>query len=227
MKKIYKIVSLLILFIFLTTYTSSGLNFFPEKENIFFKIRNIEIENTNIINSRDVNEKLAHIYGRNILFIKRDELEKPLKSFDFLESIEVKKKYPNTIIIKIYETKPVALIFKNNQKYLIDTSSNLILFEKKISIEGYPTIFGEDGEKSFIKFLKKLEKNNFPTKRVKNYYYFKIGRWDVHLLNGQIIKFPTNKTTKVIKQSIDLLKREDFKNYNVIDLRIHGKIVVK
>ena len=227
MKKFYRIVLLLALFIFLTTYTPSGLNVFPKKTNLFFEIQNIEIVNNHIINKEEIDKKLANIYGKNILFIKRNDLEKPLKSIDFLEKIEVKKKYPNTVIIKVYETKPIAIIFKKSKKYLLDSSSNLITFKESMFIDDFPSVFGEGAEKNFVNFFNKLENNNFPKQRVKNYYYFQIGRWDIQLLDGQIIKFPSNKTTKAIRQSIELLNRKDFKNYNIIDLRIQGKVVVE
>ena len=227
MKKFYRIVLLLALFIFLTTYTPSGLNVFPKKTNLFFEIQNIEIVNNHIINKEEIDKKLANILGKNILFIKRNDLEKPLKSIDFLEKIEVKKKYPNTVIIKVYETKPIAIIFKKSKKYLLDSSSNLITFKESMFIDDFPSVFGEGAEKNFVNFFNKLENNNFPKQRVKNYYYFQIGRWDIQLLDGQIIKFPSNKTTKAIRQSIELLNRKDFKNYNIIDLRIQGKVVVE
>ena len=35
------------------------------------------------------------------------------------------------------------------------------------------------------------------------------------------------KASDAIKKSIELLKREDFKNYNIIDLRVDGKIIVE
>jgi len=227
MKKFYRIVLLLALFIFLTTYTTSGLNVFPKKTNLFFEIQNIEIVNNHIINKEEIDKKLANILGKNILFIKRNDLEKPLKSIDFLEKIEVKKKYPNTVIIKVYETKPIAIIFKKSKKYLLDSSSNLITFKESMFIDDFPSVFGEGAEKNFVNFFNKLENNNFPKQRVKNYYYFQIGRWDIQLLDGQIIKFPSNKTAKAIRQSIELLNRKDFKNYNIIDLRIQGKVVVE
>ena len=58
-------------------------------------------------------------------------------------------------------------------------------------------------------------------------YYFQVDRWDVKLTNSQIIKFPSKKRKEAIQQSIKLLNHEDFENYKVIDLRIHGKIVVE
>ena len=68
----------------------------------------------------------------------------------------------------MYETKPLALFFKNNEKYLLDSLSNLIPYNKRWITGNIPTLFGEDAEKNFVKFLYLLEKNKFPTEKVKN-----------------------------------------------------------
>ena len=227
MKKLYKIIILLIALIFLTTYSPNEFNVFPKKKNFFFKIQNIKIINNHLIEESKIIEKLTEIYEKNILFIERNDIERPLKSIDFLEKIEVKKKYPNTVIIKVYETKPIAILFKKNHKYILDSSSNLITFNENMFIDDFPSVFGKGAEQNFINFYNQLENNNFPKRRVKNFYYFKIGRWDLQLLNNQIIKFPANKITEAIQQSVELLVHRDFENYNIIDLRIHGKIVVE
>ena len=49
----------------------------------------------------------------------------------------------------------------------------------------------------------------------------------MQLVNNKIIKFPDNNIDGAIKKSIKLLEREDFKNYNIIDLRVDGKIIVE
>ena len=227
MRKFYLILILTVLLIFLTTYSPSELNIFPKKKKLFFAIQNIEFENNNIIELSEINEKLKHIYGKNILFIDKNDIAKPLKSIDFLEKIEVKKKYPNTILIKLYESKPIAILFKKNEKYLLDNLSNLIIFNNNIFKESFPSVFGDGAENDFINFFNQLENNNFPKQKIQSYYYFQIGRWDIQLLNKQIIKFPATKRIEAIRQSVKLINREDFKNYNVIDLRIHDKIVVE
>ena len=226
MKKLYRIILLLLIFSFLTTYSPKEINVLPNK-SFFFKIENIEIINNYLISTNTIDEKMNKIYGKNILFIKRKDIQSLLSSIDFLKKIEVRKKYPDTIIIKVYETKLVAVLFKKDQKYLLDSSSNLIPFNTNILLKNLPSVFGEGAEKNFINFFKKLEKNNFATKRIKNFYYFQIGRWDIQLLNDQKIKLPSNKTTEAIQQIIELLDREDFKKYNVIDLRINDKIIVE
>ena len=227
MNKFYRIFLLLITFIFLSSYNPNKFNLILEKNNKFFKIQNIIIVNNFLIKKSVINEKLSEIYNKNIFLIKRKDTEKLLKDIDFLKKIEVKKKYPNTLVVKIFETKPIAILFKNKTKYLLDNSSNLISFKENMNFNQLPGVFGDEAENNFVYFFNQLENNSFPIDKIKNFYYFQIGRWDLQLLNNKIIKFPYNNTEDAIKESIELLDRKDFKNYNIIDLRVVGKIIVE
>ena len=93
--------------------------------------------------------------------------------------MKLKKKYPNTIIINVYETKPVAILFKENSKYLLDSSSNLITFSENMLFDDLPSIFGEKAEQDFINFFDQLGNNNFPKQRVKNFLLF--SNWSMGL----------------------------------------------
>tara|TARA_B100001123_G_scaffold384730_1_gene457727 strand:- start:1463 stop:2146 length:684 start_codon:yes stop_codon:yes gene_type:complete len=227
MKKFYRITLLIIALIFLSTYNPNKFDLIIENNNSFFKIKKIVILNNSIIEQNIIYKRLNTLYEKNIFFIRKSEIEESLKEINFLEKIEVKKKYPSTIIIKIFETKPLAVLIKDKTKYLIDSSSNLVNFDKSMDFIELPSIFGDDAEISFVEFLKKLEGNKFPIKKIKNFYFFKIERWDLQLVDSRIIKFPNNLDDSIIKKSIELLYREDFQNYNIIDLRVDGKIIVE
>tara|TARA_B100000029_G_scaffold108898_1_gene100326 strand:+ start:264 stop:944 length:681 start_codon:yes stop_codon:yes gene_type:complete len=226
MKKFYKIALLLVILIFLTTYNPKEL-YLISKNDFLFNIDNIEVKNNNLIEKDKIIEKLSDIYNRNIFLIKKSDITEPLKEINFLKKIEVKKKYPSTLIIKIYETKPVAIIFKNKIKFFIDNSSNLIINKNEDHSIDLPKVFGENAEKKFMSFYNKLKKANFPLKYIKAFYYFKIGRWDLHLINEKTIKFPSNNIDLAITKSTELLNRKDFENYNIIDLRVGDKIIVE
>ena len=227
MKKLYRILLLLIAFIVLSTYNPNKFSLTLKEKYTFFEIKNIKIVNNFLIKKKEIKEKLSKIHNKNIFLVKRNDIEESLKEINFLEKIEVKKKYPDTIIIKIFETKPVANLLKNKVKYILDSSSNLILFENNLSFNKLPYIFGVDAENNFVHFFNQLNNNSFPNKEIINFYYFQVGRWDVQLINNKIIKFPHNNVEDAIKKSIKLLKHKDFKNYNIIDLRIDGKIIVE
>ena len=96
-----------------------------------------------------------------------------------------------------------------------------------MNFDELPNIIGDGAEKNIVNFYEQLEINKFPTDGIKNFYYFKIGRWDLELSDNRVIKLPHNVDNNIIKKTADLLNRKDFKNYKVIDLRIDGKIIVE
>ena len=227
MTKTYKIIILLFAFIFLTTYTPKNFNIKNKEKNNFFKIKKIEVTNNYRIKESTIFKRLNHIYNKNIIFLSNNDILKFLLNLDYFESIEVKKKYPNTIVIKVYETEPVAILYRGKEKYILDTLSNLIALEENLDEKKLPKVFGLKAESDFINFFNQLSFNKFPKNKIKSYSYFQINRWDLELINDQIIKFPSEKRDEAIQQSVELLEREDFKKYKVIDLRIDGKIVVE
>ena len=227
MTKTYKIIILLFTFIFLTTYAPKNLNIIDKEENGFFKIKKIKVTNNHKIKENIIIKKLNHIYNKNIIFLTNKDILTYLLNLDYLERVEVKKKYPNTLVLKIYETTPMAILYKKKEKYVLDSLSNLIVLDKSLDEKKLPKVFGQRAESDFINFFNQLSSNKFPKNRIKSYYYFQINRWDLKLANDQIIKFPSEKRKEAIQQSVELLNREDFKKYKVIDLRINGKIVVE
>ena len=227
MSKFYKIFLLIISLVFLTTYNPNKIEEDLENNNIFFQIEKIIISNNFIIKEEEIISKLKSLYNKNILLIKRQDIEESLKNINFLKKIEVKKKYPNTIIVKIFETQPIGILFKEKKEYLLDSSANLIEIEDKKDFKGLPNIIGHGAEINIINFLDQLKMNKFPINNIKSFSYFKIGRWDLELLDNRIIKFPHNADSRIIKKIIELLNRKDFENYKIIDLRIDGKIIVE
>jgi len=226
MKKFYKIFLLIISLVFLTTYNPNKSDKNIEN-NIFFKIEKIIISNNFLVKEEEIISKVKKLYNKNILLIKREDIEESLKNIDFLKKIEVKKKYPHTIIIKIFETKPIGILFKDKEEFLLDSLGNLIKLENNKEFIELPIIIGNNAENNIINFLDQLKINKFPINNIKSFSYFKIGRWDLELLDNRIIKFPHNADSRIIKKIIELLNRKDFENYKIIDLRIDGKIIVE
>ena len=226
MKKFIKLILLFIILTFLTTYTSKTIKD-ALNQSKFFEIKKIEILKNNLITKNAIYTKLNEIKGRNIFLIKNSDIEKLLIEINFFNKVKIRKKYPDTIILNIFETKPLAILIKKKKKYLIDNKSNLIDLNKNINTTDLPTVFGESAEMYFLNFYDNLKNNNFLTNKIQNFYYFQIGRWDIQLLNGQLIKFPSTNIVESIGQIVKLLNRKDMKKYNVIDLRIKNKLVVE
>ena len=79
MKKFYRVIILFIVFIVISTINPRDQETKSNKKNIFFSINEIEIENNDLIDKEKILEKLKRIYGKNILYLKKYEIEEPIK----------------------------------------------------------------------------------------------------------------------------------------------------
>ena len=68
-----------------------------------FDINKIEIENNILTKKKDIKKSLSIFYGKNIFFLKRNEIGTILMNNSFIESFKIKKKYPDTLKISIFE----------------------------------------------------------------------------------------------------------------------------
>ena len=102
------------LFILLTTIT------FTQNINIQkFNIQEIDIQNSDLLKKDEIRKSLNSIYNKNLLFLKNSEIEAKLKENSFIESFNIKKIYPNTLKIKIFEKKPIAILIHKKKKILL------------------------------------------------------------------------------------------------------------
>ena len=90
----------IILFTFLTT-----INFKQEKIISKFDIKEINVEKNFLIKEKEIKQLLSPIYNKNLLFLKNKEIETLLMQNDLIESFNIKKKYPNSLLIRIFEKK--------------------------------------------------------------------------------------------------------------------------
>ena len=115
----------LILLILLTTITFQQRIIFST-----FDVEEINIKNTSILEENDLKILLQPIYGKNIFFLKNSEIEKILIQINFVEGFNIKKKYPRTLDIRIFEKKPIAILINNREKFYLSDKIELINFRK-------------------------------------------------------------------------------------------------
>ena len=215
-----QIVISILLIIFLSTIT------FKEKKVITkFNLEKIIIENNFIINEGELKELLFPIYGKNLLKLKSIKIKRLLSQNNFIESFDTKKIYPNTLKIKIYEKKPIAILIDKKNKYLLSEKIDLIQFEKIKNFQDLPYVKGN--QKEFKIFYTNLKKINFPFEIVKEYILFDTNRWDIETINGKIIKLPSKNYINRLKNYLNLRSKTNFKKYKIFDYRINNQIILK
>jgi len=209
-----------ILFILLTTITS--------KQEIIiskFNIKEIKIENNSLLKTEDIIKSLKPIYNKNLVNLNYREIEEKLSKKTFIESFNIKKKYPNTLQIKIVEKKPIAILQNKKKKYFLSEKLDLIEFNNSKKYQKLPLILGE--EKKFKIFYNNLNEINFPLEIINKYTLYESNRWDIETINQKVIKLPTNNYVKSLKNYLNLRTKKNFENYKVFDYRIENQLILK
>jgi cell division septal protein FtsQ len=108
----------------------AGISYAIFFSNIF-EIKKIEISGEERIKKEDFKKFLEDkIDAKNILLIKLDPIKNEiLKNFPQISFVEIKRKFPSTLVFKITERKEVAAFCQKEDCYLIDKEG--IVFERE------------------------------------------------------------------------------------------------
>ena len=143
----------------------------------------------------------------------------------FIESYRIKKKYPSTLQIKIFEKEPIAILFNKKKKFYLSKKIELIKFTNNKDYQDLPYVFGN--KKEFKIFYEELTEINFPIEIIKRFTLFKTKRWDLLTIDDKLIKLPSKNYVKSLENYINLIKNNEFKKYKTFDFRINNQLILK
>lgn len=210
----------IILFLSLTTIVSK-----QKLEILNFDIKQINVENNYLVQKKDIKDSLNSFYGKNIIFLKTKEIEKALMKNSYIESFNLKKKYPSTLSVKIFEKKPIAIIQIKKNKYYLSENIDLFEYKKIQKFESLPYVFGD--HKKFKIFYEDLKKIDFPLRLIKTYTLYDINRWDLETFDNNIIKLSPENYIQNLQNYLQLKNKKSFHNYSSFDYRIQDQLILK
>lgn len=142
-----------------------------------------------------------------------------------IESFKIKKIYPDTVKIEIFEKIPIAILHDKRKKYFYTNKDEIINFVYINEYKDLPIVIGD--KESFQIFIRNLKKIDFPINSIRSFYYYKIKRWDIITNKNQTIKLPTKNYNKSLKNFMNIIKNESFSKYKVFDYRINEQLILK
>ena len=80
-----------------------------------FDIKEIKIENNKILEYQELIKIFSFLYSKNIIFLNSYVL-KNIDQNSFIDKIEIKKIFPDKLIIKVFEKEPIAILIDKYQK---------------------------------------------------------------------------------------------------------------
>ena len=215
--KKYKFIFYSLLVIFLTS--TNNYNFISEN---IFSVKYIYVSGLSNEKNKIINNQIKDIKEKNIFFLKKNYFTKLINRND-TKYLNIKKNYPNILILNFTPAKPLCIIEIQDTKIVLGNNGKKL--DVKIKTNNMPTVSGTDDFNEIFYVINLLKLSKFEHKKIKKIIFFKSGRFDVNLNNGVIIKFPIKYTKEIISYSRNLLNEKKFANSKIIDLRIKNKII--
>ncbi len=218
-KKNKIILYLLLLFILSTT---SGK--FTDNQNFYFStINQINIVGLSNADNTKIYNELNDLFNTNLLLIEKKEIQSVIDKHNIIEEYSASKIYPSKININIKPTKFVARLSNNDQ--LIGANGKLIKDKKNNEI--LPYIFGKFNSQDFLNLKKNIAQSKFIFLRLKTLYFFPSKRWDILTDDNILIKLPQDNISESLNLAYKIIRSNEFKDKNIIDLRVSNNLIIK
>ena len=192
------------------------------------KLKEIHVIGRENINKSVLLEVLELNNETSMTGINVSLLKEKILSIGWVKDVIVERRMPNTLIIKIEEYKPFALL-QTKDKHIIMSSEG-----KKISVNNgnfnyLPVINGLGAEKHASKMLNILSSEPNLFHQVWAISYIGKRRWDVILKSNKRIKLPEKNPKKSLRKFLnsDLNYLISSNKFSVIDLRFTNRIVLR
>jgi len=114
----------IIWFIIFLFFTASVLSLFFSIP--LFRIKYIQVEGTRILSSQKIKEKIDIKIGENIIFADYSEVKALFSGITQIKDYGIYRKFPNTIVIKILERKPAAVLISQGESMVVDLEGYIL-----------------------------------------------------------------------------------------------------
>ena len=191
------------------------------------KLKEIHIIGRENISKELLLERLELTTETSIMGINLKSLTKKIHSINWIKSAVIERRMPHTLIIKIDEYKPFALLQIKDEHIVISSEGKKII--KDNGRFGYlPVINGLGSEKFASKMLDILSSEPALFHQVWAISFVGKRRWDISLRSGIKIKLPEKNPSEAWTRLSEIDRAEAIlsREFDIIDLRKTGHIIL-
>ena len=210
-----------IIYILLVVFLTSTNNYNLINANLF-SIKHIYVSGFSNEKNKSITNQIEDIIEKNIFFLEKNYFKKLFDRND-TKYLNIKKNYPNILILDFIPAKPLCIIKIKDAKIILGDNGKKL--DIKTESNNIPIVFGSDNFSEIFYVLNLLKLSKLDHRKIKNIIFFKSGRFDIDLKKGVRIKFPIDYTEEIINYSSNLLSDKKFIDSKIIDLRIKNRII--
>jgi cell division protein FtsQ len=194
-----------------------------------FKVANIFVEGREYTDV-DALKAIVNINKGDPLFLFQPAPARAmLEKLSWVKTVQVERRLPDTIFIKLEERIPMALWQRNKRLSLIDTEGAVLTDNKLSRFKDLVVAVGDDVPERAPAFLKLLQSEPQILSKLEAIKSISGRRWNLILKSGAIVKLPENEIVLALRRLAVMQEEENImdKNIKVIDVRDLARITVR
>lgn len=222
--------SLLILFLSISynVFTNNGKTKIYNLSNLVshLEVQNVKINGAAHTKGSEVIEIIGLSSNESMWSLDISEVVNRINELPWVKKSDIKKIYPSTLEINIYEHNPIAIWFFDGKKYLVDGESNIIEKLNPADFNNLKVVAGHNALTEIPDIINTLQQFPYFHKKVKSILRVGDRRWTVRLYNGITIHLPETKIAEAITdlERLDNEKLLLSRYVDVIDMRLKDRI---
>ncbi len=198
-----------------------------------FYVREILVFDNNHLDTKEIIASVKIQKGESFFDINLNEIDKRLKQNRWIKKVTLRKQFPNTLIVKVKEAVPKALLSRKKRLYLVDEDGKILERMKGVTTHFLPVIkdISPKNEKEMSEAIKMADvlskKNMFANKESVE---IGIESYGLKLnIDGEIIKVGYGNYSAKFDRWIELEPEIRRKGLPIkyVDLRFKDSVIVK
>ena len=194
-----------------------------------FAIEDVRVVGNNETSDIDILGQLNLDGETSLVGLSAEEARQSIDKLPWVESAEVRKVYPGTVLVSLHERKAFAIWQNDKELSLIDDAGDIIVPFRAGRYNNLPLVVGEGAENKVKGFVDEIAA--YPGLAGKVRAYIRVGdrRWDLLLDNGVRIMLPESDPLKALAQ-VEKLDQEQHllsRDIAAIDLRLEDRVTVQ
>lgn len=194
-----------------------------------FAIENVKVAGNFETSEIDILQQLGLDGTTSLVSLSVTEVRDALSKLPWVESVDVRKVYPDTIQINLKERQAFAIWQHGNELSLIEKSGNVIAPLRDNKFSDLPLFVGLDADKNAAAFFESIQPWESVRNRAKAYIKVAGRRWDMRMDNGITVKLPADD----VPRAMDMLARMQQENQLLdrdivsVDLRLSDRTAIE
>lgn len=208
----------------------SLVSWYPSLIGSYLHIQNIEIEGSKNSNKEKI-ESIIPINEKSLFTLDLNDTALEIQKLNWVKKVNIKKQFPNTIKILIFENDPFAYLLKDQKTFLIDIDGEIISEENALNnIDEYLIVTGKDSQRNLSKLIRDIN-IAYPEILASLYEleFIEERRWDIIINNNLRIKLSESDVQNSLINLKKLIKDNKILKSNIIevDLRISDRAIFR